>query len=430
MIIREKDMMKALVGSILASTLLAGPVAAAPDEEKLGKASGYPVGNADNWFYDESVRVGSFTAQGDIPGIMHGKSNELKPSPQPMPLPGKAQEARIRWSDGMHHGLGVDDYLARNRIMGLIVVRNGVIEIERYQYDRTASHRFTSNSIAKSITALAIGIALRDGKIRSLDDRAEVYARKLAGTPYGDTTIRNLLRMASGVPFTEKYDGHDDYARHFAAIDRGGIEYALTLPGTREAPQGTRFSYSSAETAVLGAILRGATGTSVSEYLTPRLWQPIGAETAALWRADKTGLERTGGHFNATLRDYARLAIVLANDGVRPDDPDRRQIIPTDYLVEATDWHKGPDAFRPGIPSPLFGYGYQFWLFPGEKRRFAMLGVYGQMIFIDPAQKLVMVQMSAAADAKPAAMLKDAVAFWQGLEQPAASGDSGPPAGD
>ncbi len=218
--------------------------------------------------------------------------------------------------------------------------------------------------------------------------------------------------MTSGVPFTENYDGRDDYARHFEAIDRGGIEYAMSLPSERKAPQGSHFSYSSAETAVLGIILRRATGVSVSEYLTPRLWQPIGAETSALWRADKTGLERTGGHFNATLRDYARLAIVLANDGVRPDDPHRTQIIPTKYLVEATDWRRDPAAFRPGTASPTFGYGYQFWLFPGERRRFALLGVYGQMIFIDPEQKLVMILMSAAADAKPAAMVKDALGLW------------------
>ncbi|MFY7960715.1 MAG: serine hydrolase, partial [Elsteraceae bacterium] len=123
------------------------------------------------------------------------------------------------------------------------------------------------------------------------------------------------------------------------------------------------------------------------------------AETSALWRTDRTGLEWAAGNFNATLRDYARLSIVLANDGVRPDDPTRKRIIPVDYLLEATDWRRVPEAFRPKSATPYFGYGYQFWLFPTEKRRFALLGVYGQMILIDPELKLVMLHVAANATA-------------------------------
>ncbi len=168
---------------------------------------------------------------------------------------------------------------------------------------------------------------------------------------------------------------------------------------------------------MLAAVLRGATGMSLSDYLTPRLWQAIGSETSALWRADKTGLELGGGNFNATLRDYARLGIVLANDGKRPDDPEQKQIIPLDYLLEATDWHRVPEAFRPGKATPYYGYGYQFWLFPGERRRFAFLGVYGQMIFVDPQLKLVMVQTAANATAKAGktSLGREADAFWRGV---------------
>ena len=91
---------------------------------------------------------------------------------------------------------------------------------------------------------------------------------------------------------------------------------------------------------------------------------------------------------------------MVANDGVRLDDPARKQIIPRDYLIEATDWRQQPPAFQPKTATPYYGYGYQFWLFPGEKRRFAMLGVYGQMILVDPQLKLVMVQTTANATAK------------------------------
>jgi CubicO group peptidase (beta-lactamase class C family) len=135
--------------------------------------------------------------------------------------------------------------------------------------------------------------------------------------------------MASGAHYTEEYDGKDDAARFNAAAARDGIEVAAKVVTEREAQQGTRFSYGSAQTHMLSAVLRGATGMSVSEYLTPRLWQAIGAENLALWRTDKTGLELAGGNFNATLRDYGRLGIVLANDGVRPDDPQKKNLFPT-----------------------------------------------------------------------------------------------------
>jgi CubicO group peptidase (beta-lactamase class C family) len=389
---------------------------AAPDEDKLGKAQGYPVGTAKNWFFDEWVRVGSFTAQGDIPGIFGGKANVLAPSAAPMPLPRIGQEPPIRWTFDRRK-LNVDDYLARQRIMGLMIIKDGVIQVERYQYDRTAEQRFVSNSMAKSIVSLAIGIALHEGKIASLDDRADKYAPKLSGTLYGETTIRNLLRMSSGAHFDERYDGKDDLERWARAVIRDGVEEAAKVITERDAPQGTRFSYASAETEVMAAVLRGATGSNLSEYLTTRLWQAIGAETSALWRADKSGLERAAGNFNATLRDYARLGIVLANDGVRPDDPDHKQIIPRDYLLEATDWRRAPQAFRPFVATPYYGYSYQFWTFPTEQRRFAMLGVYGQMILIDPQLKLVMVQTAANATAKAGqtSLGKEADAFWRGV---------------
>ena len=387
----------------------------APDEDKLGKAQGYPVGNARNWFYDESVRVGSFTAEGEIPGIFGGKANVLAASSAPMPLPRADHEPGIRWANDVRKNLTVDDYLARERIMGLLIIKDGVVQVERYQYERTPAQRFVSNSMAKSIVSMAIGIAVQEGKIASLDDRADKYLPAIAGTLYGETTIRNLLRMSSGAHFEERYDGKDDLERFARAVIHGGVEEAAHVITQRDQPQGSHFSYASAETEVLAAVLRGATGMSLSEYLTPRLWQAIGAETPALWRAAPTGLERAAGNFNATLRDYGRLGIVLANDGMRPDD--HQQVIPRDYLLEATDWRRAPAAFRPRTATPYYGYNYQFWVFPTEKRRFAMIGVYGQMILVDPELKLVMVQTAANATAKTGetTLGKNADTFWRGV---------------
>jgi CubicO group peptidase (beta-lactamase class C family) len=386
---------------------LASSAAAAPDEALLGKAEGYPLGTRASWFYDESVRVGSFSHLDSV--LPH---YTLKKAESALPLPPAASELKIEYRF-KNQAYTLDDFLAHQRITGLLVIKDGEILLERYQYDRKPADRFVSHSMAKSIVSIAIGMALAEGKIASLDDPVSKYVPKLAGVPYGETSIRNVLRMASGVPFSEVYDGKDDLARFgMLRSSQGSIE-ALRAFKTREDEQGTRFHYASDQTVILAVLLRAVTGTTLSEYLTERLWQPMGAEADATWIRTRDGTEVAAGSFNAILRDYGRLGMLLANDGA----VGAGQIVPKDYLMEATDWHRQPDAFKPGRATPYFGYGYQFWLFPGEKRRFALLGVYGQSIFVDPELKLVMV---ITAVARNASVGKESFAFersavWRGL---------------
>jgi CubicO group peptidase (beta-lactamase class C family) len=113
--------------------------------------------------------------------------------------------------------------------------------------------------------------------------------------------------MSSGAAFEERYDGRDDLARYGAAAVRGGVAAGARVITRRAHPAGEVFNYASAETDMLALVLRGATGMTLSQYLEPRLWQPMGAETSALWRAGEDGLERAGGNLNATARDWARL---------------------------------------------------------------------------------------------------------------------------
>jgi CubicO group peptidase (beta-lactamase class C family) len=390
---------------------------AEPNEAALCKAQGYPIGTARTWFMDPCVRVGSFSNHAEIPGIFGGVANVMQPAPKPLALPKAEKEPAYSWKVDAQGGLTVDDYLKRQPAMALLVIKDGVIQVQRYQYGRNAEHRFLSNSMAKTITAMGIGLALREGSIKSLDDKAEIYAPTLAGTIYGEATVRNLLRMSSGAKFEELYNGADDLARYGAAAYRGGAASGAKVITTRLNPQGQHFNYASAETDMLALVMRGATGQSMSAYLETRLWQPMGAQTSGLWRAGSDGLERAGGNFNATAQDYARLGILLANDGMRPDRPDLGEILPKDFLIEATDWRRHPEAFAPRKATPYYGYGYQVWTFPGTKRRFALLGVYGQSIFVDPAQKLVMVHLAANATAKTGktSMGREVGSLWYGL---------------
>jgi CubicO group peptidase (beta-lactamase class C family) len=397
-------------GRILLSCLLvalAFPALAAPDEELLGKSRNYPLGNRSNWFFDERVRVGSFSHLDEI--LPH---NRLSRATSPLPLPAAGGDARLGYRFE-NQTRTLDDFLAHQRVTGLLVIKDGAVLFERYQYDRKPADRFISHSMAKSIVSLAVGMAVAEGKIASLDDPVSKYEPKLAGSAYGETTIRNVLRMSSGVQFKEAYDGNDDLTRFTIDRYRDGSIAALREFQTREAGQGTRFHYASSETVILAVLLRAVTGVSLSEYLTARLWQPMGAEADATWIRTPDGTESALGSFNATLRDYGRLGILLANDGAVGG----KQVLPKDYLLDATDWHRQPEAFTPGKATSYFGYGYQFWLYPGEKRRFALLGVYGQSIFVDPELKLVMV---ITAVARNASVGKESFAFerdavWRGI---------------
>jgi CubicO group peptidase (beta-lactamase class C family) len=394
--------------SILVLAALASPVIAAPDEDVLGKAEGYPVGTPKNWFFDEHVRVGSFS---HIDKVLPRYFTVHK-SAAPLKLAKAASVPKLEYRlAGQTYT--IDDFLAHQRITGLLVVKDGQILDERYQYDRKDSDRFISHSMAKSITSLAIGIALAEKKIASLDDTIAKYEPKLAGSPYGETTIRNILRMSSGVPFDESYNGKDDLTRFNITRFKEGSVAALRQLDKREVEQGTRFHYASSETVNLVMVLLAATGTPLTDYLTPRLWQPMGAEADAEWTRYTDNTVVGAGNFNAILRDYGRLGILLANDGVAGG----KQIIPKDYLLDATDWHRQPAAFQPFNATPYFGYGYQFWLFPGDKRRFALLGVYGQSIFVDPELKLVLVLTAAAktANVGKETMGRERDALWRGL---------------
>ena len=369
-----------------------GYARAAPDEELLGKDRGYPVGTPATWFSDERVRVGSFSQLDSI--LPH---HRLLRADRPRALPVAATTPEYSYT-GRYTGQTIDridDFLARRRITGLMVIKDGVVQLERYQYGRTPEHRLLSNSMAKSITSIAVGIALQEGRIRSLDDNAAVYVPELANSTYGETPIRALLRMSSGVQFSERYDGADDLSKYVSRQFRDGTISALRSFSTRAIPAGQRFQYASVETIVLGFVIRGATGQTLSGYVADRLWRPMGAGADATWTVDPGGVEYAWGNFNASLRDWGRLAMLLADDGAR----DGKQIIPRDYLLEATDFRRHPPAFAPRAATPYYGYAYQFWTYPTESRRFALLGVFGQSIFVDPKLRLALIITAAQRDA-------------------------------
>jgi CubicO group peptidase (beta-lactamase class C family) len=369
---------------------LCGPCAAEPDEDVLGKSDGYPLGA--RWSA-MNHRVGSWSALDKVPGVL-GQFVQRGDTVSPLPKAVNPPDLKYRYRNLAY---SVDEYLERRRITGLLILKDGEIVAERYRYGRTEEARFLSFSMAKSVTSMLIGVALEKGVIASLDDPAGQYAKDLAGSAYGATSIRHLLRMSSGITFTERFDGQDDVSKLSYSFATGTPSTVSVLRSfsDRHSPPGEKFVYASAETDVLGRVLTGATGRNMADLTTEWLWKPLGAESDAFWCH---GRDRQAGAyfcFNATLRDWGRLGLLMAKDGKVGD----RQIISAEYLREATDIAKQPAAFAPYKATPYFGYGYQFWLHPLKERSFAFQGVHGQAVFVQPATGIVMVQTAVYAQA-------------------------------
>jgi CubicO group peptidase (beta-lactamase class C family) len=164
----------------------------------------------------------------------------LPPSASPQPLPVTDSEPVFRYKfDGKN--LGLDEDMQRQHATALIVVKDDKIVTQRSAYDRKPEDRLLANSMAKTVVALAIGNALEDRKIKSLNDAAEAYATALAGKLYGQTKIMILLRLASGTQFVEDYSEKDELARFQAGVrDVKAVysaHYLLEMPKTDRQPE-------------------------------------------------------------------------------------------------------------------------------------------------------------------------------------------------
>jgi CubicO group peptidase (beta-lactamase class C family) len=387
------------------STAVAGPVfsGSGPDAAEYGAAAGFPVGTQAT-AGQVGTLVGTYSHFGEL-----FPSRPVKRAATPWPFK-RALEPPIVYTFKSER-LSIEDYLRRNPATGLLIAKDDTILYEHYQYARTDSDRFLSQSMAKTITAMLIGIAVAENKIRSIDDPVSAYVPGLANTEYGGTSLRALLHMSSGIAFTENYDGTDDItrlSRDLFVEPRKDPVASVAQFNTRAAPPETRWHYASSETEVLGLVLRAAIGQPVADYLGERIWQAIGTEADASWAIDGTGQEVTYCCFNAVLRDYARLGRLLAYDGAW----EGRQLIPRQWLLDATTVRPSDAWLAPGTATPYFGYGYQTWLFPGEPRRFALLGIRGQIIFVDPATKLVMVHTAVRTKPSDPGANAETVTLW------------------
>ncbi len=395
-----------------------------PDAAALGQEQGYK--SCAQALFKPECRVGAWSAS-----VSANSRFAVKPSANPWPLPDHEAPPPISWRWGLL-SKNIDDFMDATQTTGLLIIHKGKVVAERYQYDRKPGMPMRSFSMAKTFTAMLVGIAHGKGLIRSLDDKASDYWPEIADSAYGQTTIRNLLRMSSGVPFKELYTwtpDDDNWVWGQVLYNPSNANSAFRIPeylnGKKErgVEQGQRFHYASIETEILGRVLRRATGKTVTALTEEWLWQPMGAQDRAHWHASTTdGAEGVAGSLNASLRDYGRFGMLLANDGFRvgagAGDGAGVEVIPREFVLDATDVARQPPGFKPRVATPYFGYGYQVWLQPNKTRTFALQGIHGQSMLIQPANQIVIVQTSA--NMKPSGQqdmqpYRYRAAFWAGV---------------
>lgn len=320
-------------------------------------------------FWSQDEREAGFRAMDRItPHRVVPAGGEVRPLPPGEPL-----------------DMNVDGFIRAEKVAGLLVLQDGRVRLERYGLGFGPEGRWTSFSVAKSVTSTLVGAAIADGHIENLQTPITRYLPELAGGAYDGVTVRQLLTMTSGADWNEDYaDPDSDVARFFEPRETGGMDPTLHyMRGlSRAAEPGTRWLYSTGETNLVGLLVRRATGRPLADYLSEKIWRPYGMEQDAAWMVDEAGQEPGGCCLVASLRDWGRVGQLVLDGGVI----DGRSVVPPGWFAAATT--KQADVDDPGR-----GYGYQWWT--RDDGRFDAYGIFGQTIHIDPERRLVVVILSA-----------------------------------
>jgi len=282
----------------------------------------------------------------------------------------------------------VDEYMATYRVSGLLVIRDGRVLLEKYGLGRRPQDRWTSFSVAKSVTAILVGAAIQDGRIKSLQTPVTDILPELRGSAYDGVTLRQLLMMSSGVRWSEDYsDPNSDVAKgptEGVKLAQGQpglnpvVAYMRTLP--RAHAPGTMFNYNTGETDLVGILLARAVGMGLADYASEKIWKPYGMEMEGAWVTDPGGLERGGCCISMTLRDYGRVGQFVLDEGVIDGHP----VLPPGWAREATSKQ---------IENGQAGYGYFWWMQPNGA--YQATGIFGQSITTFREDRIIIVVNSA-----------------------------------
>ncbi|MFW2545676.1 serine hydrolase domain-containing protein [Primorskyibacter sp. 2E107] len=253
--------------------------------------------------------------------------------------------------------------MEKTRTNALIVVKGGVIVFERYRNGSGPDTRFLTFSVAKSYTSTLIGLTLNDGLIESLDDPVTKYLPEMAASGDDGPSVRGLWRMRSGVDWEERYEFGSEtqltkvHDNALVSYRYRWCDYAANESQKGAAAPDERFNYSTLDTSVLGCVVERVTGRTGADYMSEKLWQPLGAEHGAYWIMDgpeDVGREFYGAGLAVTARDHARFEQMILQGGIA----DGTRVLPEGWVTEATVPDEG---YEPTEPGSEVGYQYQWW---------------------------------------------------------------------
>jgi len=292
------------------------------------------------------------------------------------------------------------EWLTDNYADGIAVSHRGTLVYERYFNRMTQRTLHLSQSMAKSVTSAVAGILVGRGQLDP-EEKITSYLPELKETAWNGATLRHALDMTSGVRYIEDYEAPDsdiavtDVASGWRTPQQGIPTFAciwdqiISLNQTTR-PHGVRFEYRSIETDVIAHCMERITGTRLAELISHELWQPLGAEESACFTVDGIGYPLADGGFNATLRDYARFGQMLCNRGVG----NGRQIVPSEWISDtfAADPSLFGEPFNSGFENGA--YRNQFWIRDIHRQVIMARGVFGQLIYVDMDNDLVVTRLA------------------------------------
>ena len=321
-------------------------------------------------FWSDERRSAAFR---DMEGLFPGLEIASAAAPRPLSESNKLDDV---------DATAARQFMAETSAAGLMVLKDGKVAFEEYGLGLEPDGRWTSFSVAKSFTSTLLGAAIEDGHIESLETPVTDIIPALAGTAYDGVTVGQIATMTSGVAWNEDYtDPDSDVAKMLAVTPVEGESQAVTYARTleREAPAGEKWVYKTLETNLLGLIVEEATGKSLAAYSAEKIVSPAGFEGPMFWMQDLTGGNIGGCCLSLRLSDYARFGqfVLEGGDGV----------VPQGWFAEA-----GASVVEFGPQAPGFGYGYQWWAYPGGN--YGAQGIFGQAITIVPSQNIVVAVVS------------------------------------
>ena len=259
----------------------------------------------------------------------------------------------------------------------LVIIKNGKLLHEEYFNGYTAQSKTNSFSMAKTVTALLLGAAIDEGKIKSENEKLSTFYPNYENVPFGNkVTLKNLATMEAGLNWDEAY--YNPFGPNAKAYYGKSLAEAALRKGFKEEP-GKKFEYQSGATQVLGFAIRKAVNMPLSVYATQKLWSPLGMEQNASWTTDENGMEKNFCCIHSNARDYAKLGQLLLNNG----KVDSVQIISKEYLSRMLTPTKESNG----------AYGYSIWINNDAKyKHYYFWGILGQYIIVIPEKNMVIVR--------------------------------------